>query len=152
MQYILFNICIWLNLAPKLESRSLLKSILSGLKQNKLKILLSSVTVEEYSRHKDTNINKYTKSLTTHLNNAKKIQDYLHGSERSTFLLLLDKANENFKLDGKEGVNALGIIENIFDHKNTIRLSSSAEILANAAQIALGKKAPCHRNKNSVAD
>ncbi|MEH2417573.1 PIN domain-containing protein [Nostoc sp.] len=152
MQYVLFDTCIYLNLAPKPESRPLLKSILSGLNQNKLKILLSSVTVEEYIRHKDTNVSKHIQSLTTHLKNAKKIQDYLDDSQRLTFLLLLDKANENIKLDGKKGVNALRIIENIFDHTNTIRLSSSAEILANAAQIALDKKAPCHRNKNSVAD
>ncbi|MCC5608799.1 PIN domain-containing protein [Nostoc sp. CHAB 5834] len=152
MQYILFDTCIWLNLAQKPESRPLLKSILSGLNQNKLKILLSNVTVEEYSRHKDTIVSKYTSSLKSNLNNAKKIQDYLDGSERSTFLLLLDKANENIKSDGKEGVNALSIIESTFDHKNTIKLSSSTEILANAAQIALEKKAPCHKGKNSVAD
>ncbi|BDI19399.1 hypothetical protein ANSO36C_52010 [Nostoc cf. commune SO-36] len=53
MQYILFDTCIWLNLAQKPESRPLLKSILSGLNQNKLKILLSNVTIEEYNRHKD---------------------------------------------------------------------------------------------------
>lgn len=47
MQYILFDTCIWLDfLAPKPESRLLLKSILSGLKHNKLKILLSNVTIE----------------------------------------------------------------------------------------------------------
>ncbi|MEH2423181.1 MAG: PIN domain-containing protein [Nostoc sp.] len=109
MQYVLFDTCIYLNLAPKPESRPLLKSILSGLNQNKLKILLSSVTVEEYIRQKDTNVSKHIQSLTTHLKNAKKIQDYLDDSQRSTFLLLLDKANENIKLDGKEGVNALGI-------------------------------------------
>ncbi|MCC5615468.1 PIN domain-containing protein [Nostoc sp. CHAB 5836] len=152
MQYILFDTCIWLNLAQKPESRPLLKSILSGLNQNKLKILLSNVTVEEYSRNKDTIVSKYTSSLKSHLNNAKKIQNYLDGSERSTFLLLLDKANENIKSDGKEGVNALRIIESTFDHRNTIRLSSSTKILANAAQIALEKKAPCHKGKNSVAD
>ncbi len=152
MQYILFDTCIWLNLAPKPESRPLLKSILSGLNQNKLKILLSSVTVEEYSRHKDINVTKHTKSLISNLNNAKKIQDYLDPLARSTFLLLLDKANENINSDGKEGVNALVIIEKIFAHRNTIKLSISTEILANAAQIALDKKAPCHRNKNSVAD
>lgn len=60
MQYILFDTCIWLDfLAPKPESRSLLKSILSGLNQNKLKILLSNVTVEEYSRHQDTIVKSY---------------------------------------------------------------------------------------------
>ncbi|MEH2046007.1 MAG: PIN domain-containing protein [Nostoc sp.] len=153
MQYILFDTCIWLDfLAPKPESRSLLKSILSGLNQNKLKILLSNVTVEEYSRHQDTIVGKYTDSLTSHLKNAKKIQDYLNLSERSTFLFLLEKANEKIKSDGKEAVKTLGIIESIFGHKNTIRLSSSIEILTNAAQIALDKKAPCHKNKNSVAD
>ena len=77
MQYILLDTCIWLDfLAPKPESRSLLKSILSGLNQNKLKILLSNVTVEEYSRHQDTIVGKYTDSLKSHLKNAKKIQDY----------------------------------------------------------------------------
>jgi PIN domain len=152
MQYILFDTCIWLTLATKSESRPLLKSILSGLNQNKLKILLSDVTVEEYSRHKDTIVSKYTSSLKTHLKNAKKIQDYLNGSERSTFLLLLDKADENIKSDGQKGVTALNIVDSILGHTNTIILSRSTEILANAATIALDKKAPCHQNKNSVAD
>ena len=152
MQYLLFDTCIWLTLAAKPESRPLLKSILSGLNQNKLKILLSDVTVEEYTRHKDSIVGKDTSPLKTHIKNAKKIQDYLDISERSAFLALLNKANDNIDSSAKKGVNALGIIESIFDNINTTKLPSSAEILINASQIAIKKQAPCHKDKNSVAD
>jgi hypothetical protein len=152
MKYLLFDTCIWLTLAAKPESRPLLKSLLSGLNQNKLKLLLSDVTVEEYTRHKNTIVGKETKSLITHLKSAKTIQDYLDNSEYSAFSVFLNKANDNIESSVKEGVNALGIIESIFAHVNTIKLSTSTEILANAAQIALKRQAPCHKDKNSVPD
>lgn len=152
MQCLLFDTCIWLTLATKPESRSLLEGILSNLNRSRLRILLSDVTCEEYNRHKKNIVEKYTNSLKTHLKNAKKIQDYLDISERQTFLFLLDKANNNIDLSVEHGINALGIIDSIFNHKNTIRLSSSDSILKSAAQIALKKQAPCHKDKNSVAD
>lgn len=152
MKYLLLDTCIWLKLAKKLQSRPLLKSILANLNQDKLKILLSDVTIEEYNRNKSDIISKYTQSLKNLLKNAKEIQDYLDDSEYFTFQCLLNKANDNIEKSAKEGINALSIVESIFGHRNTIQLLNSDKILIDAAQIALEKQAPCHREKNSVAD
>ena len=152
MQYLLFDTCIWLNLATKPESRLLLKSILTGLKENKLKLLLSDVTIKEYEKNKNSIIGKYTDSLNNHLKNAKKIQDYLAPSEQKAFLLLLKKAEDKICLSAKQGTNALDVIEKIFRDSNTHKLICSDEIWKCAAQLALDKKAPFHRNKNSIAD
>lgn len=152
MLYILFDTCIWLTLATKAESRPLLKKILVGLNENKFKLLLSDITIDEYERNKSRNISQYTKSFKSLIKNAKILYEDLDTSERETFLLLLNKANKNHETSAKQSINVLGIIERIFNHSHTINLYCSNEILIRAAKIALAKKAPCHRDKNSVAD
>jgi predicted nucleic acid-binding protein len=149
---ILIDTSVWLDLAENFKQTPLLVPLVSLLSGGHARLIVPRIVLAEFKANRQRVAKTSERSLSSHFNAVQEAIDKTAGDENEKSMVLsylMDTAHK-IPLIGGEAKGTLDRIETILDTVEPIETSDFAKI--NAADRAVHRKAPCHTNKNSVAD
>lgn len=151
MFQLLIDTCVWLDIAKDRKQQSLLTAIERLLKHKKIELILPKIVIEEFDRNKARIVQDATRSMSSTLRRAKElVGEFGKGAKARKAIAEIDNIDFLVPSLGDSAVDSIVRIEKLFG-AGTIQETADVFKLR-AAQRAIDKKAPFHREKNSMAD
>lgn len=151
MFQLLIDTCVWLDIAKDRKQRSLLTALERLLEHKKIKLLVPRIVVDEFDRHKARIVREATKSMSSTLRRAKElVGEFGKGGKARHAIEEIDNIDYLMPSLGDTAVDSVVRIEALFKAAEVLDVSDGFKL--GAAERALSKKAPFHREKNSIAD
>jgi hypothetical protein len=149
---LLVDTCVWLDLAKDEKQTALLDVVDELLRRKQLELFVPKIVLDEFGRNRDRIAKESAKSLSTHFRIVRAAVDRIGGDTRRVKAVIahLDDADHKIPIVGGQAVARLDRIERLLKSAPIVEVSETATI--KAAQRAIEKKAPFHRNTNSMAD
>lgn len=149
---VLIDTCVWLDLADKPQQTTLLAPLEGLLSYGGINLLIPRIVLEEFKRNRGRIAEKSTKGLSTHLNLVKDAVRRSTGDKRKKDRILAYLGDL-----GRKGSEVAGSAKGTLDRIQAILeafpiIETSDAVKIKAADRALQRKAPCHQDKNSMAD
>ncbi|HMK26924.1 MAG TPA: PIN domain-containing protein [Chitinophagaceae bacterium] len=151
MHKILVDTCVWLDMAKDPEQQALLNVIEELVKRKELTLIVPRVVVQEFERNKEKIIKESSQSLSSVFKRVKNIVDKF-GDPKKKKVVLEQLDNVDYKIPslGESAITSVKRIEKLL--KKATIIETTDDIKLKAAQRAIEKKAPFHRQKNSIND
>jgi hypothetical protein len=148
----LIDTCVWLDLAKDRRQAPLLDLIDEMIRLGMLVLIVPRIVLEEFKSNKERIAQESSKSLSAHFRLVREAVNKVGGEKKrlDSVLAYLDDVNHKIPLIGAEAADTLDRIQQLMERSEIIEPSEGA--LLKAANRAIAKKAPFHRNKNSMAD
>jgi predicted nucleic acid-binding protein len=148
---ILIDTCVWLDLAKDVKQEALLTVIEDLCQLGQLRLLVPDLVIAEFSRNKDKVVVDSGRSLASALKRAREaVALFGEDGQMNIALDQLHEVAQRLPQLGEAAANSVARIEKLLICGEQIPTSSSIKI--RAAQRAIDRKAPFHRNKNSIND
>lgn len=149
--HLLIDTCVWLDLAKDYRQLPLLDAVLAMKNAGELEIVLPQIVVEEFNRNKERIISDSKRSLSSHFKLVREAMLKFSQEEgRDAALQKLNEVDHRIAIGGEAVNDATGIIEKIFASTDHIALTDAVK--ARAADRAIAKAAPFHRQRNGIDD
>ena len=148
---LLIDTCVWLDIAKDYQQQALLGGIEEMLHQKKISLILPRTICDEFARNKARIAKTGCKNQTDILKRAKEIMHRFGDPKRINSVL--DQLNEiDYKIPllGTGAMESIKRIEKIFASASILSVPDSIKL--RAAQRAIEKKAPFHRQRNGIDD
>lgn len=151
MLKMLVDTCVWLDMA-KTPAQAKNIEILAGLRnESRIEIIVPQLVLDEFIKNRARVIEEYVKSITTTMSRAKEIVAQQRKGRRSKVLdRLLDQANSQIRTPRSVAEDAADQIQSLMQHGTIVPISQGMKV--RAAERAMQKRAPFHRDKNSMND
>ncbi|HEI3973927.1 TPA: DUF4935 domain-containing protein, partial [Escherichia coli] len=150
MHLIMLDTCVWLDISSQKAELPMLTAIEHLVQDGSIKILLPDLIRAEYERNKDRVIEATRKRLASEFRVIKGVVESFGGEGKETALKTLDDVNHRLPILSEVNQNTVNRVTKLFDMAHEVVISDVAKI--RAAERAIAKKAPFHKQKNSVAD
>ena len=151
MHKILVDTCVWLDMAKDQEQQALLNVIEELIKRNELSLIVPKTVIEEFDRNKERIIKESSQSLSSIF---KRVKDFAtkHGDSKKNQTLISQLNDLDYKIPslGENAIESIARIEKLL--KESVIIETSDSVKLKAAQRAIEKRAPFHRQKNSIND
>jgi len=148
---ILIDTCVWLDLAKDHQQQPLLGVLEELVRQKKLSLILPRTVVSEFARNKARLAEESGRSLSGVLKRVKEAVDKFGDPRRKRLVLeQLNDVDHKIPLLGDTAFGAIGRIEKLFDGFPVVELTDDVKM--RAAQRAIERKAPFHRQRNGIDD
>lgn len=149
---ILIDTCVWLDLAKDTRLAPVVSVIEEMVKQKLVTVIVPSVVLDEFRRNRDRIVAESSKSLSSHFRLVKDAVGKVGGDKRRTRVVLshLDDVSHKIPIVGGTVANVLDQIEKLLTASAVIQPTDAIKL--SAAQRALDKRAPFHRDRNSMGD
>lgn len=149
--YLLIDTCVWLDLAKDYRQLPILDALLAMKNAGSLEIILPEIVAEEFNRNKDRIIADSKRSLSSHFKLVRDaVLKFAQEDGRDAALLKLNEVDHRIAIGGEAVNDAIELIEKIFASTNRIALTNTVK--ARAADRAIAKIAPFHRQRNGIDD
>ncbi|MFA5806591.1 MAG: PIN domain-containing protein [Melioribacteraceae bacterium] len=151
MHKILVDTCVWLDMAKDPEQQALLNVIEELVKRNELSLIVPRIVVEEFARNKERIIKESSQSLSSVFKRVKDFVDKFGDPKKKK--AVLEQLNDvDYKIPslGENAIVSVTRIEKLL--KGSTIIETTDTIKLKAAQRAIEKRAPFHRQKNSIND
>lgn len=149
--HLLIDTCVWLDLAKDYRQLPLFDAMTAMKDAGDLEIILPEIVVEEFNRNKERIISDSKRSLASHF---KLVRDamvkFAQEDGRDIALQKLNEVDHKIAIGGEAVNDAIEIIEKIFASTDHIPLTGAVK--ARAADRAIAKIAPFHRQRNGIDD
>src|ERR1700730_6863895 len=143
---LLVDTCVWIDLAKDHHQHSILRALDALMGEGKVAVMLPPLVLEEFERNKGNIIGTNRASFSSGLKRAKDLLDQ-HGQAggKAEAMEQLNYIDQRLpRLGDLTGVTAF--VEQMLRRAETLTITDAAKL--RAAERALSKKAPFHRNKN----
>jgi len=149
---ILIDTCVWLDLAKDPRHIPVLGVVEEMVKLGMLTLIVPRVLLDEFRRNRERIAKESAKSLSAHFRLVKDAVGKIGGNKRRMRVVLshLDDVDHKIPIVGGAAVKALDRIEKLLTAPPIIEPCEAVRL--HAAQRAIEKKAPFHRDKNAMAD
>jgi len=148
---LLIDTCVWLDLAKDTNSKPLIMVLKTLIENGTIQILLPTIVKEEFIRNKDRVIDIGKQKLSQDIKKVKSvIQQYSDNSNKDMIVNGLDDVKHKLPMMTDAIAEQAESIFEIISLSEEIDITDSVKI--KASERALNKKAPFHKNKNSMAD
>lgn len=148
---LLIDTCVWLDIAKDYQQQTLLGGIEELLHQKKISLILPQTICDEFVRNKAKIAKDGCRSQTDILKRAKDIiHKFGDPKKRNSVLDQLNEVDYKIPLLGESAIESIKRIENIFASATVLSVPDSIKLCA--AQRAIDKKAPFHRQRNGMGD
>ena len=147
----LIDTCVWLDLAKDYQRRPVLEVLEELVRQKQVSIILPRTVLDEFTRNKIRVAEESCRSLSGSLKRAKEIVDRLGNARKKR--VVLEQLNElDYKIPtlGETAIETIGRIEKLF--RGCTVIDASNEVKLRAAQRAIDRRAPFHRQRNGIDD
>jgi len=151
MFQLLIDTCVWLDIAKDRKQQTLLTALERLLEHEKIKLIVPRIVVDEFDRNKARIIQDATRSISSTLRRAKElVGEFGRGAKARKAIEEINNIDFLVPTLGDSAVDSVVRIEKLFAAATILEISDSFKL--RAAQRAIEKKAPFHREKNSIAD
>ncbi len=152
MFMMLIDTCVWLDLAKDPKQRPVLDVVEEMVRLGLLTVIVPRVVLDEFHRNRKRIEKDSAKNLSAHFRLVRDAVEAISGDKRKTKLVLshLDDVNHKMPIVGGAAAATLDRIDNLLAASLIIETSDTVKL--RAAQRALEKRAPFHRDKNAMAD
>jgi hypothetical protein len=151
MHKILVDTCVWLDMAKDPEQQALLNVIEELVKRKELTLIVPRIVVQEFGRNKERIIKESSQSLSSVFKRVKNVVDKFGDPKKKRAVLeQLDDVDYKIPSLGESVITSVTRIEKLF--KDATIIETTDDIKLRAAQRAIEKRAPFHRQKNSIND
>lgn len=147
---VLIDTSVWLDMAGSYRAAPLVRALHEMCDNAQLEIVVPDIVREEFTRNKDRVATQSTKSLQSHL---KALRYALTGhTEQDIAQQALDVLRGIDFSNATQESSIVDQVQGLMDHGENINVETSILHRAKAAGRSLYGKAPCHRDKGSIAD
>jgi hypothetical protein len=148
---ILIDTCVWLDLAKDYQQQPILGALEELIRQAEIELILPRTIVDEFARNKARVIEESSRSLSSNLKRVKDaIERFGDPKQKSLVLPHLNDFDHRLPTLGEAAMDAVNRIEKLFERSTIIEISDSVKL--RAAQRAIDKRAPFHRQRNGIDD
>jgi hypothetical protein len=148
----LIDTCVWLDLAKDQKQAPVLGVLEEMVRLGMVTLIVPRVVLDEFRRNRDRIAKESAKSLSAHFRLVKDAVGKIGGDKRRMRLVLahLDDVDHKIPIIGGTAVNTLNRIERLL--KASPIIEPCEAVTFRAAQRAIEKRAPFHRDRNAMAD
>lgn len=148
---ILIDTCVWLDLAKDYHQQAQLGILEELIELGEISLIVPRVIVDEFARNRARVIDDSSRSLSTTLKRVKEAVDKF-GDPRRKRMVLRQPNDVDHRLPtlGEAAVETVGRIEKLFAQADIIETLDTVKL--RAAQRAIDKRAPFHRQRNGIDD
>ncbi len=152
MIHVLIDTCVWLKLAEDHRHTPLLQVVSGATALKRMELLVPRIVLDEFRRARARVIRTAERSSAAHFHEVRRSIDKVGGNRRKQSAALSFLADVQHKLPqiGRPIESTLDDIEELLTNAQIIEASDA--VMLRAADRALHRKAPCHRDKNSIGD
>jgi PIN domain len=151
MLQMLVDTCVWLDLAKTPAQSRNLEIIESLRNQGAVGLIVPQTVIDEFARNKARVIDEYAKSISTTLSRAREIVVQQGNSRRvRKALSLFNDTDYKIKSPREVAGNVADRIETLLRDSAVMPVSDAIKL--RASERAIQKRAPFHRDKNSIND
>lgn len=150
MHLILLDTCVWLDISSKKSELPMLTALEHLVEIEAIKILVPDLVSAEYERNKERVIDATRKRLSAECKLVKGIIESFGGDGKQIALATIDDVNHRLPILSEANEASVSRVVKLFESAIKIPISNSAKI--KAAERAIAKRAPFHKQKNSFAD
>jgi len=148
---LLIDTCVWLDVAKDYQQQAILAALEELIRHGDIALILPRTVVDEFARNKERVIEDGSRSLSSTLKRAKEaVQKFGDPRKKSTVLNQLNDVDYRLPTLGSAAVDTVGRIEKLFAGTPVVEISDAVKL--RAAQRAIDKRAPFHRQRNSMDD
>lgn len=148
---LLIDTSVWLDLAKEPRHLPLLDALFAMTEAGEVKLILSQIIAEEFERNRDRVMAASRASLSSHFKRVKEaIVQFAPEEGRDATLRQLNEIDHRIAIGGEAVNEAVELIERLFAKTTPIPVNDSVK--ARAADRALAKVAPFHRQINGIGD
>lgn len=148
---ILIDTCVWLDLAKDYQGQSVLVVLEELVRQKQVSIILPRTVLDEFSRNKARVAEEGGRSLSVVLKRAKEVVHRLGDAKKKQ--MVVEQLNDvDYKLPSlaESAIESIGRIEKLFNCTNVVEAPDDVKL--RAAQRAIDRRAPFHRQRNGIDD
>jgi hypothetical protein len=148
---ILVDTCVWIDIAREYQRLAVLGVLEELVSQRQVSIILPRTVIDEFNRNKSRIVEESGRSLSGVLKRAKEAVQKLGDAKQKK--MVLEHLNDlDYRLPslGEAAIESIGRIEKLFKSATAVEISD--EVKLRAAQRAIERKAPFHRQRNGIDD
>ncbi|WP_044482067.1 PIN domain-containing protein [Paenibacillus antibioticophila] len=148
---ILIDTCVWLDLAKDYQQQALLAALEELVQQGEIELVLPRTIIDEFARNKDRVIEQSSRSISSTLKRVKEVvEKFGDPQQKSVVISQLNDVDHRLPILGEAAVDMVSRIERLFSSTPAIEISDAVKL--RAAQRAIDKRAPFHRQRNGIDD
>jgi PIN domain len=148
---LLIDTCVWLDLAKDYQQQTLLSALEELIGSGHASLILPRTVVDEFARNKTRVVTEAGRSLSGTLKRVKEVVEKFGDPKKKRAVLTeLNEVDHRLPVLAGAAAESVGRIETLF--ANTLVVEISDEVKLRAAQRAVDKRAPFHRERNSMGD
>lgn len=148
---ILIDTCVWFDLAKDYQQQAILAALEELIRQGRVELILPRTVIDEFARNKARVIEESSRSLSSTLKRAKEaVEKFGDPRRKGTALRLLNDVDHRLPTLGETAVGTVNRIEKLFARTAIIEISDAVKL--RAAQRAIDRRAPFHRQRNGIDD
>jgi predicted nucleic acid-binding protein len=148
---ILIDTCVWLDLAKDRHQTALLAALEALIRAERVVLIVPSIVVDEFRRNEERIAKESAQSLRAVLKRVKDaVEQHADPKKKKAVLQQLEDVNQKMPVKGGAAEQTLERIGALLSGSDVIGLTD--DVLVRAARRAVEKKAPFHRNMNSIGD
>lgn len=151
MLQLLVDTCVWLDAAKDYRHQPTLRAVEQMIEVGEVSLVVPRQTVDEFARNKERIVRDTGKSLSSTFKRVKEaVRQFGQDEGKVNALASLDDVDHRITILGEAVNESVQKIEAIFGRAEIIDTSDA--VLLRAGRRALERKAPFHREKNSIGD
>lgn len=151
MLNILIDTCVWLDMAKDYRHGPTLHALEQMIAAGEVALILPRQTVDEFARNKERIVRESGRSLSGTFKRVKDaVRQFGREEGKDAALASLDDVDHRIVILGEAVNESVARIEALF--AKTAAVPTSEAVLVRAAARAVDKKAPFHKDKNSIGD
>ena len=148
---ILIDTCVWLDLAKDYQQQPILTALEELIRLEDIELILPRTILDEFARNKARVVEESGRSLSGTLKRVKEaVEKFGDPRKKSIVLRQLTDVDHRIPTMGGAAVNTVSRIEKLFARVPIIEISDAVKV--RAAQRAIDKRAPFHRQRNGIDD
>jgi hypothetical protein len=148
---ILIDTCVWLDLAKDYQQQPILTALEELIRMGDIELILPRTVLDEFARNKGRVVEESSRSLSGTMKRVKEaVEKFGDPRKKSTVLQQLNDVDHRIPTLGEAAVDTVRRIEKLFTRTPIIEICDSVKV--RAAQRAIDKRAPFHRQRNGIDD
>lgn len=149
--HVLIDTCVWIDAAKDQQQQAILAALEELVREGDIALILPRIVIEEFARNKPRIVEDSTRSLSSTLKRVKDVVEKLGDPrQKRKVLRQLNEVDHRLPSLGEAAVETVGRIEKLFAVTPVIETTDAVKL--RAAQRAIDKRAPFHRQRNGIDD
>lgn len=149
--HFLIDTSVWLDLAKDHRQLPILEAVSAMTEAGDIALILPRVVVDEFDRNKERVVADSKRSLSSHFKLVRDaVVQFAAEEGRDATISHLDEVDHRIAIGGAATNEAIDLIEKLF--ASTAPIETTDAIKARAANRAIAKVAPFHRQRNGIDD